>query len=139
MDLAPGAEHEPFAQVLATAVVASVRRAKRRQDFEGLRGTVGLVMDDTASALTLRFDFGRLTIHEGLVGIPTVTLRGSRDDIESLTRLGLATRGSGPAAVRRLLAALAGRRLKIYGLVSHPRFVLRLLRALSPPDVASDF
>jgi hypothetical protein len=136
VDLAPGAEHEPLARTLADAVEAAVRVPARRRDFERLRGTVGIVLDDSASALTLRFDFGRLTIHEGLVGVPTVTVRGGRDDIVALTQLPLLRRGSTPgsrAELRRLAAAWAGRRLKIYGLVSHPRFVLRFLATLSPP------
>ncbi|HMR80377.1 MAG TPA: hypothetical protein PKD61_34955 [Polyangiaceae bacterium] len=140
VDLAPGAEHEPLARTLADAVEAAVRVPERRRDFERLRGTVGIVLDDTASALTLRFDFGRLTIHEGLVGVPTVTVRGDRDNIQALTRLSLFgkkatpnTRGERRAQLRRIAAAWAGRRLKIYGLLSHPRFVLRFLAALSPP------
>ncbi len=142
VDLAPGAEHEPLALTLAKAVGEAVRAPSRRKNFEQLRGTVGLVIDDSASALTLRYDFGRLVIHEGLVGVPTVTVRGTRDSIQALTRLPLARGGvlwvggrDARAALRRLASAWAGRRLKIYGLVSHPRFVLRFLATLSPPSL----
>ncbi len=97
-----------------------------------------MVVDDTATALTLRFDFGRLTVHEGLVGDPTVTLRGQRADLEGLTRLAVVSDGlgqvrdrAGREALSNLLGALRSRRLVIYGLLSHPRFVLRLLHVLS--------
>ncbi len=108
VDLAPGAEHEPLALTLAEAVEQAVRSSSRRKDFEQLRGTVGLVIDDSASALTLRYDFGRLTIHEGLVGVPTVTVRGTRDNIQALTRLPLVRGGALWASCLVFHTALSG-------------------------------
>jgi hypothetical protein len=72
VDLAPGAEHDPLAQMFAELVRENVRDDRSRRNFDRLRASVGVVADDSGSALTLRFDFGRLTVHEGLVGIPTV-------------------------------------------------------------------
>jgi len=77
-----------------------------------------------------------LTIHEGLVGVPTVTIRGQTQDIEALTELTVAgvgwtrLKGAGRAGLS-VASALRGRRLKVYGLVAHPRLVLRLLRVLA--------
>lgn len=139
VDLAPGAESDPLARLFADLVREGVRDARARRDFERLRGAIGVVADDTDSALTLRFDFGRLTVHEGLVGVPTVTIRGSTEDIRALADLpasdwrvvpALASRG-GRQALLTVARALRGRRLKIYGLVLHARLVLRLLRVLS--------
>jgi hypothetical protein len=139
VDLAPGAEQDPLAQMFAELVRESVRDERSRRQFDRLRASVGVVADDSGSALTLRFDFGRLTVHEGLVGIPTVTIRGMTSDIEALADLPL--RGSLPALVDRggrqalfaVFGALRTRRLKIYGLVPHARLVLRLLRVLCRP------
>jgi hypothetical protein len=135
VDLAPGADHDPLAQRLAGWVRAGLERDARRRDFEKLRGTVGMVVDDAGTALTLRFDFGRLTIHEGLIGVPTVTIRGAETDILGLAALPLGVGArevlDGRRAVASVLAALRARRLKIYGLLGHPRFVVRFLRVLS--------
>jgi hypothetical protein len=139
VDLAPGAEHEPLAQLFAEVARDSVRDERTRREFERLRGAVGVVADDSGSALTLRFDFGRLTIHEGLVGIPTVTIRGTTDDLEALLDLPLSGRrafgllrgGEDRRAVSVVVSALGRRRLKIYGLVLHAPLVIRVLRVLS--------
>jgi hypothetical protein len=141
VDLAEGAEHDPLAQSLAEIVRSNVARDWQRREFARLRGSAAIVADDAGTALTLRFDFGRLTIHEGVVGIPDVTIRGTIPDIEALTRLpfhpalrvpvaGLRD-GEGRRALVAVFAALRGRALKIYGMMFHARFVLRLLRVLS--------
>lgn len=141
VDLGPGADRNPLARVLADLVRSNASRSAQRRELERLRGSIAVVADDAGSALTLRFDFGRLTVHEGIVGVPDVTLRGRSADIEALadlpfrTRLGLpvAMPGdrSGRRAVMVLWSALRGRRIKIYGLLSHPRLVFRLLRVLA--------
>ena len=140
VDLAPGAEHDPLAMRFAEIVRNNLGNAWQEREFLRLRGSVAVFADDAGTALTLRFDFGRLTIHEGVVGIPDVTIRGGIHDIEALTRLpvhGLTRIPSvlgdraGRAAIGSVARALRGRSLKIYGLVFHARFVMRLLRVLS--------
>lgn len=141
VDLGPGADKNPLARVLADLVRTNARRAAQRRELERLRGSVAVVADDAGSALTLRFDFGRLTVHEGIVGVPDVTLRGRSADVEALadlpfkTRLRLPLPAPGDAEGRRAVAvlwsALRGKRIKIYGLLSHPRLVFGLLRVLA--------
>lgn len=141
IDLGPGAERNPLALRLAELIRNSVQRARQRRRFSALSGSAAVVTDDANQALTLRFDFGRLTVHEGIVGIPDVTLRGDAADIERLsdlpfrTPLELPVPRLGNRAERRALAlalaVLAGRRIKIYGLLLHARFVLGLLKVLS--------
>jgi hypothetical protein len=139
IDLAPGAEHDALARTLAETVRANVKRDWQRREFSRLRGSAAIVADDAGTALTLRFDFGRLTIHEGLVGVPDVTIRGSTAEIEALTRLRFGTplrlplgaEAGGIGELTALVRAIRSDRLKIYGLVLHARFVVRLLRILS--------
>ncbi len=64
-----------------------------------MRGAVGVVADDAGTALTLRFDFGRVTVHEGLVGVPTITIRGGRDDIAALADIPFGALGLPNAAI----------------------------------------
>ena len=136
VDLAPGADHDPLARQLAERVRSALAHDGVRGEFAKMRGSVGMVADDVDTALTLRFDFGRLTIHEGLIGIPTVTIRGATADLEALSSLSMA--GSGFGALRdasraaaHVARALRSRRLKVYGLISHPRLVVRLFRVLA--------
>jgi hypothetical protein len=141
VDLAPGTEKNPLAHRLAELVRANVARAWQRREFQRLRGSAAIVADDAGAALTLRFDFGRLTVHEGLVGVPDITILGNTADIEALTsvrfdapfRLPLPRLRDegGRAALLSVVRALRQRNLKIYGLVLNARFVVRLLRVLS--------
>jgi hypothetical protein len=141
VDLAPGTEGNALARRLAEVVRSNLTRDWQRREFQRLRGSVAIVADDAASALTLRFDFGRLTFHEGVVGVPDVTVSGTSADIESLTHMRFQgplrlpvprlADSEGRAALLEVLRALRRRDLKIYGLVLHGRFIVRVLRVLS--------
>jgi hypothetical protein len=144
IDLAPGAEDNP----LAVELVEQVRRnvvesSKKNNDFRTLRGSVLIVAQDTQSVLTMRFDHGRLTVHEGAVGIPSVTLCGDEQVLRDLTRLKLSSWFRFPKVFSRtsrtgkgtalwdFARAMTEQRLTVYGLFTHPRLVLCLLRVVS--------
>lgn len=138
VDLGPGADRDALAVELAELVRRNVTDADARSAFEDLRGSVALIATDASTTLTLRFDLGRLVVHEGLVGVPEISVRGALADLRDLGRLRLPGRaldaagavGDRGGVLRGLARALATRRLEIYGLWSHPRLVLRLLRVL---------
>jgi hypothetical protein len=105
-----------------------------------MRAAVALVALDRRQSATLRFDHGYLTAHDGMIGIPDVTLSGDEAVLMALSELPLSRIGRLPlptlektgrqrwnAAVLELVSG----ELKIYGLWSHPRLVLRLLRLLT--------
>lgn len=142
VDLAPGAEENALAVRLAETIRRNLRESPRKMgDFRAVRASVILVAQDVGDALTLRFDHGRLTIHDGAIGIPSVTFCGDRDVLARLSevpitpwmRLPLA--GPGDPAGREALRDFAGRlahgSLKVYGILAHPRLVLRFLRMVS--------
>jgi hypothetical protein len=144
IDLAPGAEDNSLAVELVEQVRRNVTSSiKKNRDFRTLRGSVLVVAQDTQSVLTMRFDHGRLTVHEGAVGIPSVTLCGDEQVLRDLTRLRLSswlrfpkvfhpTSSSGnTTALWDLARAMAEQRLTMYGLFTHPRLVLCLLRVVS--------
>ncbi len=142
IDLAPGAEDHPLGAIFAQRVRENVDRdPARARAFRALRGAIQFVPFETGEALTLRFDHGRLTLHEGSIGIPTVTFGGP---LEVLLRLpevelqGIVPSGRGreersSTVLRQVLRHLARGDLKVYGLVSHPRTVARVLRLLARP------
>lgn len=140
--MAPGTEDNPLAGRLADLIRDNVSHFdSKARDFARLRGSAALVINDAGTALTLRFDFGRLTLHDGVIGVPEVTILGDGRVVEELARLPIsrrwrlpiAERGDAPAreARRALLRALRGGKLKVYGWIVHVRFVMRLLNVLS--------
>jgi len=149
INLAPGTERNALAARFAQAIRANVSgSARKRQQFEQLRGSVYVVMNDPApavvrasvapgwgGALTMRFDLGQLTVHDGLVGVPDLTLRGDPSVIEGLTELLPVPVGRSSGALSSLRALRwimrDGGPLKVYGLPSHPRMTLAVLRVLS--------
>ncbi len=144
IDLAPGAEDNQLAVELVEQVRQNVTGStKKNRDFRTLRGSVLIVAQDTQSVLTMRFDHGRLTVHEGAVGIPSVTLCGDEDVLRNLTRLKLSSWlrlpkviprtswGGNGKALWEFARAMTEERLTVYGLFTHPRLVLCLLRVVS--------
>lgn len=134
IDLAPGADENTLAVELGDRIrIHLAERPRRLPEFRSIRATVLVVADDVGESLTLRFDHGRLTIHDGAIGVPAVTFCAAR---EVLLRLpdGPGVRWvTSPVAVwRHFFAPIAKGELKIYGLAAHPRLVASLLRLLSP-------
>lgn len=142
VDLAPGAEENELATAFADVLRHNLRTSKRAQkSFRAMRATVQFVSVDTTQAVTMRFDHGRVTVHEGNIGIPAITFCGDHAAIMGLTSVPLATWLALPvpnpmrprdwAALRALYRQLVGRKLTIYGFFSHARLVMRVIRILS--------
>ena len=142
IDLAPGAEDNALALEIADRIRHNVAYSRQKlADFRAMRASVLMVAQDLGESFTLRFDHGRLTVHDGGVGIPSVTFCG---DAAALRRLEdfpltrwLRLPALGPFAREgretwRLLAGMLARGdLTVYGLLAHPRTVVYLLRVLS--------
>lgn len=141
VEVAPGAERSVLATSLALHIRDNVARHEAKQRaLRNMRGAVCLVADDTGEALTLRFDYGRLGIHSGVVGVPDVTIRarakvlGRLPDLPAPSVSGLYKLAQGGRARRALtLAARAAGtgELKVYGAVLHASLVARFWRVLS--------
>jgi hypothetical protein len=142
VDLAPGADDNALAVRFAELIRQNLRvKPQKQADFRALRAGVLVVAQDSGDAFTLRFDHGRLTVHDGALGIPTVTFCGDASalmllaDVPIMPWLRLPVRlpfrDEGREAYSRLALLLRTRQLKIYGLLAHPRTVTRLLRVLS--------
>ncbi|MGD0674776.1 MAG: hypothetical protein ABSC94_05120 [Polyangiaceae bacterium] len=141
--LARGADENGLALMLADLLRQNMlAKPRKRTDFAGLNGAVAIVADDADVALTLCFDHGiRLTIHDGIVGIPDVTIRGSADAIIALSNVPMSTPlglpiplpsdREGRGALRTLWLALRQGKLHVYGMAFHLPLVLRLGRVMS--------
>ena len=140
IDLAHGASDNGFAVMLADLVRQNLEaKPEKKRDFKALKGAVAIVVDDAGVALTLRFSRGRLTIFDGISGIPDVTLRGSSDIILSLSniplvtplRLPIPTDRAGVDVIQSIVKAIRGGTLRIYGLFFHTPLLMRLTRVVS--------
>ena len=133
LDLAPGADENPLATELAEKIRAKLDTSRRKlADFRAMRGTFLVVAEDTGESLTLRFDHGRLTIHDGAIGVPVVTFCAPREVLLHLPEASTRRWLRRPTAMwRNLIAPVAKGELKIYGLVTSPRVVASFLRLLS--------
>jgi hypothetical protein len=141
--LAPGADENGLANMLADLIRQNmIAKPQKQADFARLDGAVAIVADDVDVALTLRFDRGRsLTIHDGIVGIPDVTIRSSSDVIIALSNMPMATPLGLPLpdprdreavnAIRTIMSALRHRRLHVYGGAFHLPLVLTFGRLMS--------
>jgi hypothetical protein len=166
IDLAPGAEANAFATMLAELVRQNLEsKPHKRKDFDVLDGTVALVAEDAEVALTLEFraggarrslldragalrsrprppsdgSHGRLVVHDGIKGVPDVTVRGSADSIMALSNVPLTRPLALPVPtdrpslelVRGMLRAARTGELKIHGIFGNLGLLSRLTRVMS--------
>jgi hypothetical protein len=142
IDLAPGAEDNGLASMLADLVRQNLEAKPHKvPDFDALEGTVAIVAEDADVCLTLRFRRGRLTIHDGIVGIPDVAIRGTSDMIMAMSNMPLTKPFGLPlpdprdkeqvALSQSVMAAMRAGELKMHGALLHPALVMRLTRIMS--------
>jgi len=132
---APGAESNSLAVWASDRIEETVLRAGPvRRDFFALRAAVALVAPDKRLQVTLRFDHGYLTVHDGVIGVPDMTLCADEAALHAMADLPLTRLGRVPDvrknAWRSLSLELLSGDLRIYGLLAHPRLLLRLLRVI---------
>lgn len=119
IELAPGADDNGLATMLATLMAQNlVDHPDRQRAFLRLAGRVAIVAEDADVALTMEFRRGRLIVHDGIVGIPDLTIRGGFEQIGDMSRM----ENIGPlpdprGEVNRAMArALREKKLRIFGL-----------------------
>jgi hypothetical protein len=143
VQLAPGAEETGLAHMLRDLVKQNLEaKPQKMGDFEALDGNVSIVADDADVALTMRFESGgKLTIHDGIVGIPDVTIRGPSDAVLALSNMPLATRLGLPIpnprdreavkTVKMVMGAMRDGKLHVYGMAFHLPMMMRLTKVMS--------
>ncbi len=84
------ADDEPsaFASMLGGLIAANVESAPaRKKDFDGLQARVGIWVTDIDEGVTLDFQRGSLTMHNGLQPKRDITIRAEADTVMSLSNL----------------------------------------------------
>lgn len=142
VQLAPGAEENGLAMMLRDLVTQNLEaKPHKMDDFASLDGSVAIVADDADVALTMRFRGGKLTIHDGIVGVPDVTIRGPSEAVLALSNMPLATRLGLPIpnprdaeavkTVKTVMGAMRNGKLHVYGMAFHLPLVMRLTKVMS--------
>lgn len=136
IQLGPGADENGFALMLSQLIAQNLDdHPEKQRDFDRLSARIALVVEDAEVSVTLRFDAGRLTIHDGIVGIPDVTIRAGSDDVTRMSLMELVPRLRVPnprgEVTREILRASRDGRIKMYGALANIPTVLRLTRVLS--------
>lgn len=140
ISLAPGAENNAFAAMLADLVRQNLdSKPHKKRDFDRLSGTVALVADDADVALTLEFKGGELVLHDGIKNVPDVTVRGTSDAIMALSNVPLTRPLALPVptdrpsfeVMREMIRATRTGELRIFGLFRHFGMMSKLTRVMS--------
>jgi hypothetical protein len=136
IELAPGAEDNGFANMLSEMIRQNlVDHPHKRRDFDRMLGRVAIVVEDAGVAVTLRFERGRLTVHDGIAGIPDVTVRADADDVTKMSLVELLPVVGLPDPrrpnARAVIEASRAGRIRMYGALGSPMLVVRLTRVMS--------
>jgi hypothetical protein len=131
------ASREPsaFAGMLGGLIEANVRaHPDKKKDFDALVARVGIWVTDIDEGVTLVFEAGRLTVHNGLEPQRTITIRADAETVMSLSNLKI-----GPLGLpvyydevgRGVALKLLRRRLRIDRLLTNIATLNRVTRIFS--------
>lgn len=130
IELAPGADDNGLAIMMATMMSQNLAdHPERLATFERLVGRVAIVAEDADVALTMEFTGRRVIVHDGIVGIPDVTVRGTAEIVADMSRMETGRFGlPDPRGEvnRAMVAALRDGGLRIYGLPAGLPLLARL-------------
>lgn len=134
--LAPGAEDNGFASMLAQLVRQNLdERPTKKRTIASMHGRVALVVVDLGLSVTLEFDRGELTVHDGIVGIPDVTVRADSEWHTKMSLVELEPRFGLPdprgEVAREVFDASRRGDVKVYGMLGSLGLMLRLTKLLS--------
>ena len=136
IQLAPGADDNGLAHMITNLIRDNIDdHPRKREDFDKLVGRVAIVANDVGVSLTLHFEQGRLTAHDGIVGIPDVTVRADSDDVINMSLIELTPRFGLPnlrgEKMKEVMSASREGRMHVYGALGNIALMLRLTRLLS--------
>ena len=134
--LAPGAERNGFATMTAQLIRQNADdHPAKKATLARMIGRVALVVEDLGMSLTLVFEGGRLTVYDGIVGIPDLTVRAPSEWHMKMSLVELEPRFGLPNPRGEVAREVfeAGRRgeVKTYGALASLPLMLRLTKVMS--------
>lgn len=136
IELSPGAEENGFACMLATLIRQNVDDSEAKAGvLDRMLGRVAIVVEDLKLAVTLQFTSTGLMIHDGIRGIPDLTIRTDSEMATKMTMIELAgaLRLPDPRGpfLRELALASARHRITSHGALTNLPLALRLTQLMS--------
>lgn len=136
VEIDASAEQNGLAQMVAGLILQNVQEhPSKRADFARLRGRVAIVAEDAGVAMTLAFAGNMVTVSDGIVGVPAVTVRARSEDIVQLSLVELIPLVGLPNplghAAREIFQKSQAGHVRVYGALLHIPMLLRLTRLLS--------
>lgn len=117
------AEPSAFASMLGGLIEANAENsAAKRKDFDALEARVGVFVTDIDEGVTLEFERGTLTVHNGLKPKRDLTIRADADTVMNLSNLRIGMFGLPvyfDAVGRGVVAKMVTGRLRIDGLLGN--------------------
>lgn len=134
VNLAPGAEEAALAMMLSEIIESNLRdKPQKLKDFNKLKTRVYINAYDADLELTLVFNKGELTIHNGKVGKPNISIITDSGTLLDLTNLKIKAGipwffdENGREVTKKMLSG----KLKIHGLVTRLLPIIRLTKVMS--------
>jgi len=136
IQMAPGAEDNGFADMLATLLRQNLDdHPDKVAVLERMVGRVALVVEDLGISVTLLFDGGILTLHDGIAGIPDLTVRAPSDLVTKMSLIELRGPLGLPDPQGKVAREIfeAGRRGEVvmHGWLENVPLLLRMTRVMS--------
>ena len=128
----PSAEDNGLANMLATIMRQNLEdHPQRARLLEHLEGRLAIFAEDAEVSITWVFGHGQATVHDGIIGIPDLTIRGGFEPIGDMSRmesfhsrlLQHVPDPRGPVN-RSMWKALRGGQLRVFGLPRGLRLLL---------------
>ena len=117
------ADPSAFASMLGGLIEANVEgSAAKRKDFDSLTARVGVFVTDIDEGVTLDFEHGTLTVHNGLKPKRDLTIRAEADTVMSLSNLKIGLFGMPvyfDSVGRGVVAKMVTGKLRIAGLLGN--------------------
>ncbi len=130
------AERNGFAVMVAQLIRQNLdERPAKKATLLRMRGRVALVVEDLDLSVSLHFDSGRLTVHDGIVGIPDLTVRADSEWHTKMSLMELEPRFGLPdprgAVTKEIVEASRRGAVKTYGMLGSFALMLRLTKIMS--------
>lgn len=132
--LADGSEELGLAVMLRDLLLQNLElNPQKIPDFKKLNMPIGLYVSDAEVALTMAFNNGALTIHDGIQGTPGLYITADANTVMNMSNLKI--KWGLPyyfdETGREVLAAMKSGRLSVKGILIHFPSLLRLSRIMS--------
>lgn len=134
--LAPRAEDNGYAVMVAQLLRQGIdEKPEKKGSLAKMFGRVTLVVTDLGLTVTLVFDGGRVTVHDGFAGIPDVTVRAPSEWHTKMSLVEIEPRFGLPdprgAVTKEVLEASKRGEIEMHGMWSSLPLVLRMTKILS--------